>query len=300
MQFSPGPADAGGLITEGSDAGFMADVIEQSRRQPVLVDFWAPWCGPCRQLTPTLEKAVKAAGGKVKLVKINIDENPGVAGQLGVRSIPAVFAFDQGRPVDGFMGALPDSQVQMFIERILGGGDPGEDIDAFLAQAEESLGLGDLGGASQAYATVLQLDPENVKAIGGLARCYLTGGDPVQAKAILDMAPEAKRTDAAIASVYAALELAADVPAGADAAALSARLAGNPKDHAARLDLAKILAAQGNLDGAVTHLLAIIEADREWQDGEARKQLLKIFDAAGPASDVTKSGRRKLSTLLFS
>ncbi len=298
MQFTTGPGGDADLITEGSDAGFMADVIEQSRRQPVLVDFWAPWCGPCRQLTPALEKAVKAAGGKVRLVKINIDENPGVAGQLGVRSIPAVFAFDQGRPVDGFMGALPDSQVKMFIDRILGGG--GDDVEALMAQAEESLSLGDLGGASQAYATLLQIEPENAKAIGGLARCYLIGGDPVQAKAIIDMAPQDKRADPAIAGVLAALDLAADVPLGADPAGLANRLAANPKDHAARFDLARVLAAQGDLGAAVDHLLAIIEADREWNEGEARKQLLKIFDAAGPVSEVTKSGRRRLSAVLFS
>jgi putative thioredoxin len=290
-----------GLIKDGSDQAFMADVVEASRQQPVLVDFWAPWCGPCRTLGPALENQVRAAQGKIKLVKINIDENPGVAGQLGVRSIPAVFAFDQGRPVDGFMGALPESQVKQFIDRILGGaGGVAEDLDALIAQAEESLALQDIGGAAQAYAAALQLDPENPKGIAGLARCYLMGGDPAQAKAILDMAPPEKANDPAIQGVLAALQLAAEAPAGADVARLREQVATNPADHAARFDLAGVLAGQGDLDGAVDHLLAIIKADREWNEGAARKQVLKIFEAAGPTAEVTKSGRRKLSAVLFS
>ena len=296
------PADAAGLadtdlIKEGADQSFMQDVIEASKTQPVIVDFWAPWCGPCRQLTPILEKQVKAAKGKVKLVKINIDENPGVAGQLGVRSIPAVYAFDKQRPVDGFAGALPESQIKLFIDRLTGAGDE-EDINDLLAQAAESLKLGDIGGAAQGYASALQLDPENPKAIAGLARAYLAGGDSERAKEVLDMAPEAKANDPDIAGVRAALDFANE--STGDVAKLEAKVAAQPADHEARLDLATALAGQGRMDDAVDHLIASIRADREWNDQAARKQLLKIIDAAGPASDLAKSARRKLSVILFS
>ena len=296
------PADAAGLadtdlIKEGADQSFMQDVIEASKTQPVIVDFWAPWCGPCRQLTPILEKQVKAAKGKVKLVKINIDENPGVAGQLGVRSIPAVYAFDKQRPVDGFAGALPESQIKLFIDRLTGAGDE-EDINDLLAQAAESLKLGDIGGAAQGYASALQLDPENPKAIAGLARAYLAGGDSERAKEVLDMAPEAKANDPDIAGVRAALDFATE--STGDVAKLEAKVAAQPADHEARLDLATALAGQGRMDDAVDHLIASIRADREWNDQAARKQLLKIIDAAGPASDLAKSARRKLSVILFS
>ena len=296
------PADAADLadtdlIKEGADQSFMQDVIEASKTQPVIVDFWAPWCGPCRQLTPILEKQVKAAKGKVKLVKINIDENPGVAGQLGVRSIPAVYAFDKQRPVDGFAGALPESQIKLFIDRLTGAGDE-EDINDLLAQAAESLKLGDIGGAAQGYASALQLDPENPKAIAGLARAYLAGGDSERAKEVLDMAPEAKANDPDIAGVRAALDFATE--STGDVAKLEAKVAAQPADHEARLDLATALAGQGRMDDAVDHLIASIRADREWNDQAARKQLLKIIDAAGPASDLAKSARRKLSVILFS
>ena len=296
------PADAADLadtdlIKEGADQSFMQDVIEASKTQPVIVDFWAPWCGPCRQLTPILEKQVKAAKGKVKLVKINIDENPGVAGQLGVRSIPAVYAFDKQRPVDGFAGALPESQIKLFIDRLTGAGDE-EDINDLLAQAAESLKLGDIGGAAQGYASALQLDPENPKAIAGLARAYLAGGDSERAKEVLDMAPEAKANDPDIAGVRAALDFATE--STGDVAKLEAKVAAQPADHEARLDLATALAGQGRMDDAVDHLIASIRADREWHDQAARKQLLKIIDAAGPASDLAKSARRKLSVILFS
>ncbi len=299
MTILDGGAAPTDLVKEGSDQGFMADVVEASREQPVIVDFWAPWCGPCRQLGPPLEKAVRDAGGKVKLVKINIDEHPGVAGQLGVRSIPAVYAFDQGRPIDGFMGALPESQIKLFVDR-LGGADMTAEIEPLLAQAAESLKLGDVGGAAQGYAAVLQLDPENVKAIAGMARIALNAGDPEQAREILDHAPPEKANDPDIASVRAALELSANAEAAGDNDELGAAVSANPKDWQARYDYAEALSARGDLEGASDQLLAIIAGDREWNEGAARTQLLKIFEAAGPTSDVTKQGRRKLSAILFS
>lgn len=290
---------AADLVTEGSDQGFMADVIEASRAQPVVVDFWAPWCGPCRQLGPPLEKAVRAAAGKVKLVKINIDEHPAVAGQLGVRSIPAVYAFDQGRPVDGFTGVIPESQIKLFIDR-LAGASMEQEVEPLLAQAAESLQLGDVGGAAQSYAAALQLDPANAKAIAGMARVLLSTGDGEQARAVLDMLPPEKANDPDIAGVRAALDLAAGADDAGDSSELDAKVAANPNDLQARFDLAEALSARGDLAGASEHLLAIIAKDRAWNDEAARKQLLKIFDAAGPASDVAKQGRRKLSAILFS
>ncbi|MEO8927197.1 MAG: co-chaperone YbbN [Caulobacteraceae bacterium] len=287
------PAD---LIKDGSDASFAADVIAASRTCPVIVDFWATWCGPCRQLTPALERAVKAAKGAVKLVKIDIDKNPVIAGQLRVQSVPTVYAFAAGKPVDGFTGALPDSQLKAFIDKLIGPAAASE-IDEALAMAKESLDLGDLGGAAQGYAEALQLEPENLAAIGGLARCYLAGGDTERAGEVAAMAP-AGATSPDLDSVRAALALAAGAPS--DTAGPEARLAADPDDHAARLELAKALAGQGKFAAAADQLLALIERDRDFEDGAARRQLLTVFEAAGPASDVARQGRRRLSSILFS
>jgi len=288
------------VVMDGTDQGFMQDVIETSQTTPVIVDFWAPWCGPCKTLGPMLEKHVRAAKGKVRMVKINIDQHPAVAGQLRVQSIPAVFAFAGGRPVDGFMGAVPESQIKSFVERLQGAGGGDAGLEELLALGEESLSIGDMGGAAQAFAEALQAEPENVKAIAGLAKVYLAAGEPAQAREILASAPEAALNDAGIASVRASLDLIDDAEGAGDPLALQAQLQANPKDHQARFDLARALIGRGDLDGACDALLLIVESNRDWNDGAARALLLKIFDAAGAGSDLSKSGRRRLSSILFS
>ncbi|MBE7217028.1 MAG: tetratricopeptide repeat protein [Caulobacteraceae bacterium] len=301
-----GDAPGGGDILDVTDASFMADVVEESQKRPVVIDFWAPWCGPCRQLGPALEKAVTAAKGKVRLAKVNVDENPGIAGQFRVQSIPAVFVIDGGKAFQGFTGALPESQVKAFIDELAassgvpgaGAGGPGDEptVDEVLEIAGQVLAEGDAAGAAEAYAHALQLEPQNIKAIAGLARCYLQLGDADRAREIAAMAP-AEAADPELSAVRAQLALQSG-PAAEDAP-LRARLEADANDHQARFDLAAALSGRGDLAGAADELLELMRRERGWNDDAARKQLLTVFEAAGPASDVAKNGRRRLSSLLF-
>jgi putative thioredoxin len=285
------------LIKNTTTKDFMRDVVDASREVPVLVDFWAPWCGPCRQLTPLLEKAVRAAKGAVKLVKMNIDEHPQIPGQMGVQSIPAVFAFQDGRPVDGFMGALPESRIKSFIARLIG--DESADAAADLDAADEALAAGDANSAAQAFAEALQKDAENDRAAAGLAKCYIKTGDLTRAEQTLALVPPAKTDSAPVASARASLELARKAANAGDAESLRAKLASNPNDSQSRFDLAVALNAKGDRQGALDELLTIIRKDRAFNDDAARKQLLQLFDAWGPSDPATISGRQKLSSLLF-
>ena len=287
-------------VKDVTTASFKADVMVASTRQPVLVDFWAPWCGPCKQLAPVLEKAVADSKGKVQLVKMNIDEHPQIAGQLGIQSIPAVIAFDKGQPVDGFMGALPESQVRGFIERLVG--PLTASADAMLAEAEAAAAAGDAARASELYAHILTEDETHVKAIGGLAKLHVDAGDLDQAKAVLSMAPPpapGKDPDPAIAAALAAIHLAEQAASVGDLAPLEKALAANPDDHQARFDLAVALNAKGERDRAADELLAIIKRDRAWNEGAPRKQLLQFFEAWGLMDAATVSARRKLSASWF-
>jgi putative thioredoxin len=293
---------AADLIKETTTQTFVKDVIEESKHQPVLIDFWAEWCGPCRQLTPVLEKAVRNAKGKVKLVKMNIDQHPAIPGQMGIQSIPAVIAFVNGQPADGFMGAVPESQVNAFIEKLTKGMTaPGEpNIAEILQEAEALLAEGDPAAAAQIYAEVLALDAGNVAALAGLAKCYVTTGAVDQAKQTLAMVPESKRNDAAVKAVQATIDLAEQAQSVGPVEELEQKVAANPLDHQARFDLATALNAMGKRVDATLQLLEIVKRDRKWNDDGARKQLVQFFEAWGGADEATVEGRKRLSTVLFS
>jgi putative thioredoxin len=278
---------------------FMKDVIEESKRQPVLVDFWAEWCGPCKQLAPILEKVVRAAKGKVKLVKMDIDKEPTVAGQLGIQSIPAVFAFVNGQPVDGFMGNLPEAQVLAFVERLTKGRIGGEEQN-LLAAADALLAEDDAEGAAELYAKVLAEEASNIAALAGLARAHVKTGNIEQAKQTLALVPEAKRNDAAVAAARAAIELTEQAKSVGPIGELEAKVAANPLDHQARFDLAVALNSANKRQEAVDQLIEVVRRDRKWNDDGARKQLVQFFEAWGPTDEATVDGRKRLSSILFS
>lgn len=307
--FSPPPnaanaSAANDVIKDGSDRTFMADVIEASRDTPVIVDFWAPWCGPCKQLGPAIEKAVRAAKGAVKLVKIDTDQHPMIAQQLRVQSIPAVYAFFQGRPVDAFVGAQPESQIKAFVERLvkLGGGAGGMDdmlADA-LEQAREALDAGDVTTASDIYGQILQAVPDNAPAYAGLVRCLIAAGDLDRAKQMIDQAPEAVAKDKDLVAARSAIEVAEQAKKAGPIPELMEKLARDKNDHQARYDLAMALYAAGKRESAMDELLELVRRDRAWNEEAARKQLVKLFEAFGPKDPLTLSGRRRLSSILFS
>ena len=301
-QPAPAAASDGDLIKETTTANFTKDVLDASRQQPVLVDFWAPWCGPCKQLTPVIEKVVTEAAGRVKLVKMNIDDHPSIAGQLGIQSIPAVIAFVGGRPVDGFMGAVPESQIKQFIEKIAGPAvdDSKVEIEAVLADAKALIDAGDAQNAAGLYGAVLQADPENVVAIAGMVDCMIALGQVAEAREALSGLPEDLAKDAGIAAIGKKLDQIEEARKLGDPNEFERRLAANPDDHEARVLLAKIRNVEGDRTAAADHLLTVMKRDRTFDDDGARRELLSFFEVWGPKDPATIAARRKLSSILFS
>jgi putative thioredoxin len=300
LDSAPAPLTKTAPPKEVTTASFRTDVLGASQRQPVLVDFWAPWCGPCKQLAPALEKAVADSNGKVALVKMNIDDHPQIAGQLGIQSIPAVIAFSKGQPVDGFVGALPESQIRGFIERLVGPLEGG--AAALLAEAEDAAAKGDAAGAAAIYSEILEASPGEAKAVAGLARLHIAAGQLTEAKTLLETLPApppGKEQDPAVAAASAALHLAEQASNVGELAPLEQAVASNPDDHQSRFDLAVALSAKGDRDAAADHLLEIIRRDRKWNDEGARKQLLQLFEAWGLMDPASVAARRKLSAIWF-
>ena len=286
-------------IKDATEATFMADVIEASMEVPVIVDFWAPWCGPCKTLGPALEKAVTEAKGKVRMVKIDVDQNQRIAAQMRVQSIPAVFGFVGGQPVDGFMGAQSPAQIKAFVDRLveMSGGNAG--LEEALAAAEEMLAEGAASDAAQTFAAILHEEEENLPALAGLARAYLALGDTERAKGVLALVPKGKETDPGVAAARAQIELAEASAGAGEAGELAAQVAQNPDDHQSRFDLALAQVGQGDTEAAIDTLLELFRRDREWNDGAAKAQLFKLFDSLGPKSDAAQKGRRRLSSMIF-